>query len=420
MTGFALILWAYGQTNSAMAVSLMTFCSYLPYILVSVLAGSFVDHHRKKPVMLTADLIAALCSCLVLFLAAAGRLALWHIYAVNAVTGLMNAFQSPAASVAVGLMVDSEKYEKVSGLNSFSNSLVAVFAPSLASFVYAFGGLDSVIAVDLATFLFAFLVLLLFVPIREECIPKGNGEGKRIIRGCKEGLAFLKREKGLLYLILSFALLNFLSRLTYENTLSPMLLARTGGNQVITGLVNAFLGIGGIVGGLMVTLLPLPKNKVKMIYWTAAISFLAGDLVLGFSRSLMPWVISAFLSSLMVVYIGAGYGGIFYRAVPRDMQGRVFAVRNTLQFFTIPVGLLLGGILADRVFEPMMTDGGIPILSAMLGKGPGAGMALMFVLTGYIGSLTSLLWLRSKALRDIAGRPEAPETETVAVSLGDV
>lgn len=66
MTSFALILWTYTQTKSAMAVSLMSFCNYLPYILVSLFAGGFVDRHRKKTIMLAADSIAAACSFFVL------------------------------------------------------------------------------------------------------------------------------------------------------------------------------------------------------------------------------------------------------------------------------------------------------------------------------------------------------------------
>lgn len=48
MTGYALVLWVYGQTNSALSVSLLALCSYAPYVLVSVFAGGFVDRHRKK------------------------------------------------------------------------------------------------------------------------------------------------------------------------------------------------------------------------------------------------------------------------------------------------------------------------------------------------------------------------------------
>ncbi len=57
MTGFALVLWAYGQSQSAMSVSLMSFYNYVPYILLSLFVGGFIDRHRKKTIMLAADRI---------------------------------------------------------------------------------------------------------------------------------------------------------------------------------------------------------------------------------------------------------------------------------------------------------------------------------------------------------------------------
>ena len=116
MPSFALILWAYTQTSSALSVSLMSFCNYMPYVIVSLFAGAYVDGHSKKAIMLVADTIAALCSAVVLVLAAAGQLQLWHIYVVNGVIGFMNAFQSPATSVAVGKLVPKEKIANVSGM----------------------------------------------------------------------------------------------------------------------------------------------------------------------------------------------------------------------------------------------------------------------------------------------------------------
>ena len=59
MTSFALVIWAYGQTCSALSVSLMTFCSYVPFVIVSLFAGSFLDSHKKKSVLLLSDTFAA-------------------------------------------------------------------------------------------------------------------------------------------------------------------------------------------------------------------------------------------------------------------------------------------------------------------------------------------------------------------------
>ena len=78
-------------------------------------------------------------------------------------------------------------------------------------------------------------------------------------------MAFLKTQKGLLSVIICLALMNFFSAITYENILGPMILSRTGGNDVIYGTVSAVLGVGGIIGGLYVSLFKLPKNLSRNI-----------------------------------------------------------------------------------------------------------------------------------------------------------
>lgn len=167
MTGNALVLWAFTKTESAMSMSLMAFCNYVPYILVSLFAGSFVDRHSKKKVMLASDSVAAVCSLAVLLLWNLGRLQMMHIYMVNAVIGFMNAFQQPASAVAVGRLVPEKDLGRMSGLNSFSSNLITVFSPIIAAAVFAFGGIKIVLTIDFATFLFAFSVLLFVIKIPE-------------------------------------------------------------------------------------------------------------------------------------------------------------------------------------------------------------------------------------------------------------
>ncbi|GFI66218.1 hypothetical protein IMSAG185_01833 [Lachnospiraceae bacterium] len=75
MTGFALVLWAYGQSHSAMSVSLMSFCNYVPYVILSLFVGSFIDRHAKKTIMLVSDSVAAIGSLAVLVFLLSGHLA---------------------------------------------------------------------------------------------------------------------------------------------------------------------------------------------------------------------------------------------------------------------------------------------------------------------------------------------------------
>ena len=117
----------------------------MPYILVSLLAGSFIDKHSKKKIMLVSDSAAALCTVFIWAMLAGGRLEIWHIYVVNVITGFMNAFQQPAQSVAIGILVPKELYARASGtsgMDSFSNNLLTVVTPVLAASVSAFRGLE--------------------------------------------------------------------------------------------------------------------------------------------------------------------------------------------------------------------------------------------------------------------------------------
>ncbi len=401
MTSFALVLWVYTQKGTAMTVSLMTFFNYIPYIIVSLFAGTFVDNHSKKKIMLVSDTIAAICSIAMFFLSIGSGLQIWNIYLVNFIIGFMNAFQGPASAVAIGKVVPKEKLEQVSGMNSFSGNLVAVLSPIFAASLFAWGGLKLVLIIDLMTFLFAFLVLLFVLKIPEDIAKKV--EKKSAFTGCKEGFQYLKQNNGIFIVMITMALLNFFSRLTYENILSPMILARSANDSVTLGIVNAVMGIGGIVGGIIVSTGKVKANSAKMIYISAFVSFLLGDIMMGIGRNVIVWSIAGLAASLPIPFINAGQMVILYQNIPEEIQGRLFAVRNAIQFSSIPFGILLGGLLADYVFEPfMLKENAVTLFLRMLvGEGAGSGMAVMFLCTGILGTLFSFIFYQRKDIRNL-------------------
>lgn len=402
MTGFALVLWAYEQSRSAMSVSMMSFCNYVPYIILSLFVGSFVDRHSKKAIMLVSDSIAAMGSTVVLAFLLMGRLEIWNIYVINAVIGITNAFQQPASAVATGRLVPKDKISNVSGMNSFSNNLIVVFNPMLAAFLFAAGGLPLILLIDLASFVFAFCVLLFFITIPEGAQDKAYSSP---FAGIAEGFAFLKKEKGILYMMLTMALINFFSRLTYENILSPMILARSSGNSIALGIVNACMGAGGIAGGIIVSLKKESRHKAAAIYVSAALSFLLGDLMMAVGKTVFWWSAAAVAASLPIPFIMANQNAILYRKIPSGLQGRVFAVRNAIQYGTIPFGIILGGYLADYVFEPFMDSGNgfAKILGTIVGNTAGSGMAAMFLCTGICGFAVSLLSCFNREIKKLNG-----------------
>ena len=116
MTSYALTLWLYQETGSALQTALLSICSYAPYVIMSVFAGAISDKWDKKRTMLACDTLAACSTVIVLFMLLTGMLRPWHLYLLNAISGLMNTVQNPASEVAITLITPKDQYQRTSGM----------------------------------------------------------------------------------------------------------------------------------------------------------------------------------------------------------------------------------------------------------------------------------------------------------------
>ncbi len=399
MTSFALIVWSYQQEGSALTTALLSVCSYAPYVALGIFAGALIDRGRKswdkKRILLVCDTLAAATTLVVLLLLATGRLRIVHLYALNAVAGLMNAFQQPASDVAVSLLAPREQYQRVGALQSLSNSLVTILAPLLASSLLAFGGMELVIVADLITFGVAFTALAFFIRIPR---PPEAAERTGVLETVRDGLRFLRENRGILDLILFLAAINLIASL-YNAALPAMLLSRKGGGQAALGLVNACSGAANVAGSVAVSLCRPPKSRVRVICNALLFSMGTENLLLALGHSLPVWCVGAVLGWLMIPVMNANLNALLRSRIPVELQGRVYAARNTLQFFTIPVGYLLGGVLVDWVCEPLMAaQPPHSPLVLLLGEGKGSGAALLYLALAAAGVLICLVFRQDKAI----------------------
>lgn len=382
MTSFALVLWLYQQSGSALKTALLSICSYAPYVAMSIFAGALSDRWNKKRTMLICDLLAALSTVAVLALLRRRMLVPWHMYVVNTVNGLMNTVQQPASEVAATLLLPRAQYQRASALRSLSQSLNTILTPVLATALYALLGMEAVIAVDLSTFALAFITLWRFIRIPET--GHGDGAGEGVLASARQGLSWLKRHGLILKLILFLASINLIASM-YNAALPALALSRPWGGETVLGLVNSVAGVAALLGSLIAWALPAPKDRVRAICLCLTLSMGTENFLLAFGRSPWAWYLGALLGWVGIPLMNANLDVIFRTNIPADMQGRVFACRNTLQFFTIPVGYFLGGLLSDKVFEPLMLGRHPAALDALFGTGPGAGTALLYAALGVAG-----------------------------------
>jgi hypothetical protein len=153
-----------------------------------------------------------------------------------------------------------------------------------------------------------------------------------------------------------------------------------------------------VAGSLAVTIVPKPKDRVRVILYTMLFSLTTDNLLMSLSRSPMSWYIAQILGYVPVTIMSSNLDVVIRTSIPVEMQGRVYACRNTLQFFTIPLGQFLGGLLVDRFCEPFMAAAGSGFAGKLFGSGPGSGAALMIFLLGIAGFVICAVFMR--ILRD--------------------
>jgi len=391
MTRFALTLWVYEQTGSATALAVVAIFSFAPAIVLSPIAGVIVDRVSRKKVMIASDFAAGLSTVALLVLYSTGHLQIWHLWVAGFFASSFESFQFPAYSAAITTMIDKKNYTRANSMLSMVDSASLIIAPIAAGALYYTVGITSIMLIDIATFVFAIGMLLLVVVPNPAQTAVGRASRGSLLKESAFGFRYIRSRPSLLGLLLVF----FATNLTFTLAMilyAPMILARTGSNSVILGTVQMVFGIGGVVGGLVVAAWGGFKRRIHGVLLGLIFESIFGLVILGIGQSLFLWSVGAFLGMFFMPLINGSSQAIWQAKVQPDIQGKVFATRRLIAQLSAPVAMILGGRLADVVFEPAMAPGGAlaPAFGPLVGTGPGAGMGLLFVFAGILGVIVAL------------------------------
>ncbi len=402
MTQFALTIWAWQITGQATALALVGFCGFFPLVVMSPLAGALIDRWNRKLVMILSDLAAGLATIAIFVLLKTGHLEIWHLYAAAAFSGTFGAFQFPAYSASITLMLPKEQYTRANAMLGLAQSISSVFAPIAAGALLVFLGIGGILTIDIATFVFA-IAALLVVPIPQPAPSPADEAGKRSLwADSLFGFRYIFARPSLTGLLVLFFAVNLILSLSFA-VFSPMVLARTGNNSLVLGSVQMIFGIGGVLGGVLVGIWGGPKRKIHGLLLGAMVSCLFGVVLLGIGQTLVVWGVGAFLAVALTPMVQGSSNAIWQTKVPANVQGRVFSARIVIGQIGGALALPVGGLLADRAFEPLMRGSSAlaRTMSPLVGSGPGAGMGLMFVLFGILGTLASAGGYLYRPVREI-------------------
>lgn len=386
LTDFALGVWIFQQTGSVTQFALITVTTLLPGILISPIAGTLVDRWDRRLAMLFSDCGAALCTFAIFLLLLGNRLEIWHIYLLTALSSLCNAFQWPAYTASVTLLVPKKHFGRASGMMQISEAVAQIISPVLGGFLLLTIQIWGIILIDFVTFLFAvFTLLCVRIP---RPTPSAGKPGKgSLLNEVVYSWRYLTERHGLLGLLLFYVVIEFTLG-TVVTLVTPLVLSFA--SPAVLGTILSVAGIGMLLGSILMAVWGGPQHRVMGIL---GFTLVQGMILL--TGGLRPNVFLIGGAAFLFLFVNPIVVGcdqvIWQRKVAPDVQGRVLAIHRMASWGSLPFAALAAGPLADYIFEPLLAiDGPLAgTIGRIIGAGPGRGIGLLFIVMGILTILAS-------------------------------
>jgi DHA3 family macrolide efflux protein-like MFS transporter len=384
---FALIWWLAEETGSAITLTAASLAAMLPFILLGPFVGSLVDRWNRRWVMIVSDGIIALLTALLAYLYWLQVARVWHVYVILFLRSLGSTFQDSAMRASTSLMAPREQLTRVGGMNETVQGLVNIVSPPLGALLLEILDMQGTLAIDVVTAVIA-IVPLFFVHVSQPqhgTSSQANtprDKWSAVVRDTVAGFRYLWNWRGLFFLLVVIALVRFF--IAPPMSMLPLLVTRHfGGGALQLAWVNSANGFGFVAGGVILSLWGGFRRRTL----TAIVGLFGvgvGTVIFG----LMPptafglALVIMFLRTIMVPLIRGPIIAIFQSSTPPEMQGRLFTVLMSVISVMAPLGLAIGGPLADAF-----------------------GVRLLFILGGAGMVLMALIWVCTPVVLYLEDRP---------------
>ncbi len=378
VTQFAVNIWltleryprADQKGELALALTACGVASTLPLIFFMPLAGAFADRHDRRRILLAANLVSAALTAALVVLHATRMLTLPAAVVLLAGYALANSFHSAAFDSSYATLVPEEQLGRANGMMQTSFALSQVVAPGIAAVLIGLPALARAGGVPLpptlssgVPFAFAadglsFVIAAVAVALLRFPPAAPGGRGASVWHDTFEGFSWIVKRRPFLWLIsfgglanLTFAPLILLMPLLVRDRLAADCAARHLSYEAALALVNSVMGLGGVVGGVLMTVWGGLRRKLVYGLVVSMIVLGIGQVVAGLSTTVAAFAAGLFLSELLVPALNSHSFLLWKDLTPPGMLARALATRRFISQSAFPVGTMISGWLAAR-FEP--------------------------------------------------------------------
>jgi len=350
---FVIIWWLTIVTGDPIILGLANFFGMLPLIILSPIAGVFIDKWNRKSTIFIFDFLQALITFWLIILFFLGCESVLAIILINSLRGICQAFHFPTVKAIIPLMIPKDKLSRMNAIDYLFNGIVQIAGPAVGAILNSILPVAVILWVDIITFFIAIIPLIL---IKIPSITKNElkKEHFSFFKDFKLGINGLKQVPGLLILLILISVANFLS-IPYGTLLPLFIKANHFGNELDLAYVMILMQIGMISGALIASSKKDWKKRVLVISSGIIISALGYGLsAVSPTRNYFLIGIGGMVRAAMVPLINTNFLTIIQLHIPPEKQGKVMSIVVSLAWAVIPLGSLTAGPLAAIIGIKML------------------------------------------------------------------
>lgn len=395
LTAFALGVFAFQKTQSAMSYSLIILFSFLPSFILLPFGGVLADRFDRKKMMIIGDAGAITGLLFILIVMLSGSIELWHIYIGVAMSSIFAAIHTPAYKAAISDLVSEELYSQASGLIQLAGSAQYLISPIIAGFLISVFDIKLVLTIDIITFLIA--VAAVFMINKQNATPLKHENHKLWFDDIADSFRYLLSQKGVLWLVLLTSIVCFYIGLL-QSLFGPMMLTLTSSKTL--GIALSVSASGMLITSLFIGIYGIRKNKVLILSFFLALAGLFYALI-GLFTTVMLIIIFCFLFFSTLPFVNTSLEVLIRRNIDNERQGRIWSMVSAISQMGYILAFGLAGFLADHLFNPLFYPNGAlsQTVGQIIGTGQGRGIGFLFILSGLLVSILALIIGRVKKIR---------------------
>ena len=359
---FAIIWYVTLETSSGGWVALLSAAAYIPQFLISFFSGVWADRYPRKLLIIAADGVIAIATLvLVLLLPQISRNETIYVALVliSAIRSLGTGIHTPAVNATVPQLVEEEHLMKFNGINATVQSVVQFAAPAIAGSILTWGSFRGTLMVDVVTAMVGIGLLgAIVIPFekRTETIP--------VFAEMQEGFRYAAKERFLGKLIMLFGLFIFLC--VPAGFLATLFVSRYYGDTYFHMTLVEVIGfLGMMAGGLLISTWGGFKRHTKTLL-AGMMSFGLLAILMGLAKNFYVYLALMAVYGVALTMVQTASTTLLQENSTPEMSGRVFGLFGAAYSSFLPIGMVVFGLLADRISMRllMVVSGGLLILMA--------------------------------------------------------